>query len=128
MIYIDTSVALAQLLAETHAPPPSLWEQELISSRLLQYECWVVLHARKLATTRGEELLQLLGRIAFVEMEPRILARVLEPFPVAVRTLDAMHLATMAFLRDQGPSPKLASYDDRLTKAAKRLKIESLRL
>lgn len=50
---------MAQLLADDRVPPPSPWEQELVSSRLLQYESWVVLHARKLATTRGEELQEL---------------------------------------------------------------------
>lgn len=35
MIYLDTSVALAHLLAEDRCPPPSLWEEDLFSSRLL---------------------------------------------------------------------------------------------
>lgn len=128
MIYLDTSVALAHLLAEDQMPPAAIWDEELVSSRLLQYESWTVLHARKLSATHGEELHSLLGRIAFVELEPRILTRALEPFPVAVRTPDALHLATLTFLRDQGPALKLASYDLRLLQAAKRLKFESFRL
>ena len=38
MIYLDTSVVLAQLLAEDRIPPAGLWRQSLVSSRLLQYE------------------------------------------------------------------------------------------
>lgn len=128
MIYLDTSVALAQLLDEDRLPPPALWDQELVSCRLLQYESWVVLHARKLANTHGPDLQTLLGRIAFVELEPRVLMRALEPFPVAVRTLDALHLAALTFLRDQGPSPTLASYDERLVQVAKRMRFEIFRL
>ena len=33
MIYLDTSVALAHLLGETFAPPASLWDDALVSSR-----------------------------------------------------------------------------------------------
>jgi uncharacterized protein len=128
VIYLDTSVALAQLLDEDRLPPPALWDQDLVSSRLLEYESWVVLHARKLSNTHGQDLQALLGHIAFLELEPRILSRALEPFPVVVRTLDALHLASLTFLRDQGPPPKLASYDDRLIHAAKRLKFEIFRL
>ena len=51
------------------------------------------------------------------------LARALEPFPVAVRTLDALHLATMDFIRESGEPVQLASYDNRLTAAAEALGI-----
>jgi hypothetical protein len=36
---------------------------------------------------------------------------------VAVRTLDALHLASMAFLRTRGVKLTLASYDGRLSDA-----------
>jgi len=38
MIYLDTSVVLAELLAEDERPPDSLWDDTLVSSRLLEYE------------------------------------------------------------------------------------------
>ena len=56
MIYLDTSAALAQLLAEDRHPPDSLWEQPLVSSRLLEYEAWTRIHARRLGRTHGEGL------------------------------------------------------------------------
>ena len=46
MIYLDASVALAHLLVEDRRPPDSLWDETLVSSRLLQYELWRPLHAR----------------------------------------------------------------------------------
>lgn len=128
MIYLDTSVALAQLVDRDRAPPAALWEQQVVSSRLLQYEAWVVLNSRKLTDSHGDDLRLLLGRIAFLELEPRILARALEPFPVPVRALDALHLASLAFLRDEGPDVMLASYDDRMVSAARRMRFETYRL
>lgn len=74
MIYVDTSVVLAQLLAEDRTPP--------------------------------------------------VLARALDPFPSPLRTLDALHLASAEFLRQQGQSVRLATYDDRMADAARSLDIE----
>ena len=54
MIYVDTSVALAELLAEDRRPGESFWNQTLVSSRLLEYEVWTRVHARKLARSHGE--------------------------------------------------------------------------
>lgn len=97
MIYLDTSVALAHLLTEDRVPPDALWQEPLISSRLMEYEIWTRIHARKLARSHGDEVRTLLGRIALVELSPPVLARALEPFPKPVRTLDALHLASIDF-------------------------------
>lgn len=128
MIYLDTSVALAQLLAEDRQPPPSLWEQTVVSSRLLQYEAWTRLHASRLGSSHGELLRQLLGRVAFVELARPVLERALQPFPVPLRTLDALHLASIEFLRGLGQSVELASYDGRMVDVARRLGITVMRL
>lgn len=128
MIYLDTSVALAQLLTEDRQPPDNLWRESLISSRLLEYEVWIRIHARKLGQSHGDEVRALLARLALVELAPLVLARALEPFPSPVRTLDALHLATMEFLRRQGQVVTLASYDERLVAAAQRLKIPAYEL
>jgi hypothetical protein len=121
MLYLDTSAALAQLLAEDRHPPDSLWEQPLASSRLLEHEAWTRIHARRLGSTHGEALRLLLARVALLELVPPVLARALEPSPVPVRTLDALHLASIDFLRAQGQLVELASYDDRLVAAARRM-------
>ena len=88
MIYVDTSVALAQLLAEDRTPPAALWAEPLVSSRLLQYELWNRIHARGLGSSHGEDVRHLLGRIALLELTSSVLARAVDPFPVAVRTLE----------------------------------------
>ncbi|HXG04078.1 MAG TPA: PIN domain-containing protein [Candidatus Binatia bacterium] len=123
MIYLDASVALAQLFAEDRIPPTDLWRQSLVASRLLQYEVWVRVHARGLEVPHGEKVRDLLDAVMYVELAPPVLARALDPFPVPVRTLDALHLATMEFLRRHGQPFELASYDTRLVAAARALGI-----
>ena len=123
MIYLDTSVALAHLLAEDRYPPASLWEEPLVSSRLLEYEVWTRINAQGLGRSHGESARLLLGRLAFLELAPPVLARALDPFPTTVRTLDALHLASIEFLRGNGQKVELASYDDRLLAAARAMKI-----
>jgi predicted nucleic acid-binding protein len=86
MVYLDTSVALAHLLAEDRCPP---------------------------------------ARVAVVELSMHTLSRALEPFPVAVRTLDAIHLASMDFLQALGQDVALASYDQRMRGAARKLGFEA---
>ena len=119
MIYLDTSVLLARVLAEDACPPDSLWDEYLIASRLLVYEVHARLHREPDPEERLAEARLLLGRVRLVEMAPPVLARALEPFPVPLRTLDALHLATADFLRSQGSTPRMATYDERLRGAAK---------
>jgi hypothetical protein len=66
VIYLDTSVVLAQLLAEDRQPPETLWAQPL---------------------------------------------------------LDALHLASLEFLRQRDRGLTLASYDERLVAAGRALGI-----
>lgn len=124
MIYLDTSVALAQLLAEDRRPPAELWAAPLVSSRLLEYEMWNRLHDRGLGTSHRAAAEALIARLGFVELHRPVLTRALDPFPVPVRTLDALHLASMDFLRRNGQKLILASYDERLNVAAKKAGIE----
>jgi predicted nucleic acid-binding protein len=124
MIYLDTSVALAQLLAEDRRPADTLWQEPLVSSRLLEYEVWNRLNARGLGSSHGEASRLLLSRLAFLELDRPVVARALEPFPEPVRTLDALHLASADFLRRQGVAVRVASYDARFLALAAMLDFE----
>ncbi len=123
MIYLDSSVALAHLLAEDRFPPQDLWQQQLVSSRLLEYEVWNRIHARRLDHSHGDAVRALINRVALLELATPVLARALEPFPIAVRTLDALHLSSIEFLRLRQQQVKLASYDARLIAGARSLRI-----
>ena len=90
-----------------------------MSSRLIEYEIWTVLHARAFAQSHGVAAEALLSRIALLDLSPAILTRALHAFPVPVRTLDALHLASADYLRGRGQSLQLATYDRRMADAAR---------
>lgn len=118
MIYVDTSTVLAAILGESDRPDEELWGRPLVSSRLLEYEVWVRLHAYRLAEAGGPYARHLLGLFTLVELSPQVLERALRPFPVPLRTLDALHLATADYLRVHHGAVALASLDARMRDAA----------
>jgi hypothetical protein len=127
VIYLDSSVALAHLLAEDRFPPDELWDQQLVSSRLLECEVWNRINAHQLQNSHGDAVRNLIDRVAMIEMIGPVLTRALQPFPVPVRTLDAIHLGAIEFIRAQKQSVQLASYDQRLLSAARLLGISEWR-
>jgi uncharacterized protein len=123
VIYIDSSILLADLFAELRSPPVTVWDEDLASSRLLEHEVWNRMSAYGLMSWHRSRAQGLLARVDLTAMSNAALARAPEPFPVAVRALDAPHLATIEFLRRNGASVELASYDRRLAAAAQALDI-----
>ncbi len=118
MIYLDASVVLTRVFSEERSPPEDFWSQPLLSSRLLEYEVFNRVHVLAPNEARVMTARQLLDRVSLYDMSQDILARALEPFPVALRTLDSLHLATMNFLRARGLTLRVATYDRRLIAAA----------
>ena len=124
MIYLDSSIVLAYLLGERRAPAETFWNlSALVSSRLLEYEVWNRVHAHTLDETYADAARVLLGRVVMLELARPVLARALVPFPLAIRTLDALHLASVEYLRSQHDDVQLASYDERMLGAARALGI-----
>jgi predicted nucleic acid-binding protein len=113
-VYIDSSIALAHVLGEGVAPPAALFSENLISSRLLEYETWVRIHREGLGQTHGAALDELLSRIAMLEPIRPVVSAIFEPMVRGLRTLDAIHLASMKFLIDESQEVRLATYDRRL--------------
>lgn len=123
MVYLDTSVVLAQLLTEDRKPPSSLWDLPLIASRLLEYEVWTRVNQLRVTRALEEATRTLLARIAILELIPEIVSHARDKLPLRVRTLDALHLGSAVFLIDQGVDVSLATYDSRMRDAAKKLRI-----
>ena len=123
MIYLDSSVALAHLLAEDQRPPAEFWNNSLIASRLVEYE--VATRLNNLGVTEaGREIADtLLHRIALIELIPEVVRRARDKYPLQLRTLDALHLASVEFLREQGVALEVATYDKRMRDAAVKLQI-----
>lgn len=119
MTYVDTSLVLAEVLAETVRPPSSFWTApDLSSSRLTEYEAWVRLHAYGKVGTHGRSLALVLERLHLVELSDEACSRVRTPFPLPVRTLDALHLSCADFLRAQGFVVDVATLDSRMASVA----------
>jgi predicted nucleic acid-binding protein len=118
VIYLDTSVVLAALFNEQRHPPRTLWAAETISSRLLEYEMTVRLNTLGRPADALNLANDFLKTVHLMELTRQVLARALQPFPVPLRTLDAIHLATMIYLKDRGLNIELATYDKRLADAA----------
>jgi predicted nucleic acid-binding protein len=127
LIYVDSSVLLARLLSEDRAPSDALFDGDVVASRLVEYEVWNRMHVR-MPGQADNAVVALLAQVELVEMTPDILERALEPFPVHVRTLDALHLATMVHLVARRQTVELASYDRRLLAAAEALAIPAYAL
>jgi predicted nucleic acid-binding protein len=123
MIYLDSSVVLAHFLVEAQRLPDRAWDQPLTSSRLLEYEVWTRLHAKGLTRSLRPAVLEFFTRVVFVDLAENVLARARDPFPVHVRTLDALHLATIEFLRANGGLIELATFDARMISVARSLGI-----
>ena len=123
MIYVDSSVVLAHLLGENRSPSDALWREPVTSSRLLEYEVWNRIHAYNLSRSHGEETRTFIAGFTLMDLSPAILARALNPFPIALRTLDRLHLATVEFIRNREPHVELASYDARMLAGARALGI-----
>lgn len=123
MIYLDSSVVLARLFFEDRVPQEDFWAQPFISSSLLTYEIWTVIHSHGLTASHTESVRQVLDRIQLLDLSPVVLGRALQPYPRPLRTLDALHLASIEYLRNNGQAVQLASYDNRLNAAAQSLGI-----
>ena len=118
LVYLDTSVGLAHLLSEDVLPPERLWAEPLVSSRLLEYESWRRLDALGVLESHGESLRALLASVAMLEVTAPVVGRAADAFPTPLRTVDALHLASVLFLEDQGQKVRLATYDRRMREAA----------
>ena len=122
-VYLDTSVLLAQVLAEDVRPPAELWRASLYSSRLLEFEMHTRLHASSVGQSVWRQARHCLSGVHLVELLPPATARALEAFPLPLRTLDALHLAALCFLRSRHIDVALATYDRRMREVAEAMKL-----
>lgn len=116
MLYLDSSAVVklvsrepetADLVRVVRADP------SLISSALAWTEVVRAVHGARGNTARAERVL---GGIALVPIDDGIIRSAATPAPAALRTLDAIHVATALSLG--ADVSQLVSYDDRLARAA----------
>ncbi len=116
--YLDSSVVLRHILNGDMAISAAFGHDSVISSELLEIECRRVLHRCRLqgelddgglytAITRLEAVLA--GITLFV-IDDEVKKLAMEPFPMAIKTLDALHLATVLVWKRRNPGEPLVLY------------------
>jgi predicted nucleic acid-binding protein len=123
VIYVDSSVLLAWVFGEPRQPRPDFWQERLVASRLLAYESWTRVNAYLFGQPVRDGLQTALSCVTLVDMRADILGPPEETWPLPVRTLDRLHLATARYLRIQAPDLHLATFDKRMAECALALRI-----
>ncbi len=127
--YLDSSVALSAILAGDRAID-QIWNlRAVFSSELLEIECRRAIfrdHSIGLLKDEGllaafEKLAEILEGAELVALESSIKRRAMEAFPVHVKTLDALHLATALAVASQDETVAVFSYDQGMNRAARAL-------
>ena len=119
--YVDSSVVLRHVLIGDVSIRHALEFPAIMSSELMEIECRRVLLRCRLQDELTDETLveavrrfdDVLGGIDLLELSPAIKRRAMESFPVSVKTLDALHLATALAIgsRTDGEKVVLFSLD-----------------
>ena len=129
--YLDSSVLLRHILLGEEPIRHALEFPRVVSSELIEIECRRVLHRYRLAgeisdetlTVARERLDEVLAGIDLLEMSRQIKQRAMDPFPVNVRTLDALHLATALMVVEDADGLALFSHDEGMNRCARSLGI-----
>ena len=118
MIYADASVTVATVLSESRRPPDGFWTTRVIASRLTDLETRVRV-ARHGQSARHQQAVDFVtSRMLFIEIDRASVDLLYREIPTGLRTLDAIHLATLAHMNSGVQRVPLATYDRRLAAAA----------
>jgi predicted nucleic acid-binding protein len=127
--YVDSSVLLRVILGA----PESLGEWPLITemfcSVLLQVECMRTLERIGVAEGVAAELINfqrsvvttVMSRARIAEFSPTLVRRAGYPMPMPLKTLDAIHLVTAMWWREQAGEIVFATHDVQLARAGRAL-------
>ena len=135
--YVDSSVILRFVLQQPDPLMALLDCDDRVTSFLTEVECLRAIEAarlrRQLSIDESGERRQLayrhLRRMRRLMPSLSILRRAGEPYPLALKTLDAVHLATALIWRDRrAPGLVFATHDRQLGRAALALGFEVIGL
>lgn len=114
-------MTLATVLSESRRPADAFWTGRIVASRLTDLETRVRA-ARHGSVAQHEQALSFIAsRVAFVEIDRESVGLLYRETPAGLRTLDAIHLATLAHLNSGRRPVALATYDRRLATVANKL-------
>lgn len=128
--YLESSVILRLVLGQ-----PGAWREwrtleSAATSALTEVECLRTLDRLRLTegvtereiAERRAVVYDMLRRLALIELSRPVLSRASQPLPLALRTLDALHLASALEWREYaGDDVVLATHDARLSAAGRAL-------
>ncbi|MCA1831668.1 MAG: type II toxin-antitoxin system VapC family toxin [Actinomycetota bacterium] len=125
--YVDSSVLLRVILGEPDRLTTWTRISTPVSSELIRLECLrtidrarVRLHLNDEAiATRRSAALEMIDSLRLVSIDRLVLERAAEPFPTSIGSLDAIHLASALFAREQMQDLVLATHDAELGLAAR---------
>ena len=125
LVYLDSSALVKLVVAE----PESLaladflrGRSERVSSAVALTEVPRALRRAGFGASERRRSREVMARVALVDVDRRILAAAAAVEPPALRTLDAIHLATALAVREDLAS--IVTYDTRLAAAAERVHLE----
>lgn len=127
-IYVDTSALLRVVLREPGALDDLRESDRLVSNELIVVESRRTIDRLRLQGTLSTEeaadrvraVTEWFEGMDLVLLRAPVLARASEPLPVAMGTLDALHLATALIWRERmGPLSQVATHDSVLGLAAR---------
>lgn len=125
--YLDSSVVLRKIFCEENQVMGLERFDAFVSSALLKTECLCVLSRVRRSKDSSEEeialiqssLFYLIKSITLIGISTDVLDRAGEDFPVYLKTLDAIHLATFLLYAKEASAPlTLITHDQALGQAA----------
>jgi predicted nucleic acid-binding protein len=125
-VYVDSSVLLRIVLGEPDRLRTWPAITTAVSSELIRLECLrtidrarlrLGLEDRRVAKYRAD-VLEAIEAFSLVALDSVVLERAAEPFPTALGSLDAIHLASALLVRDSLDGLVFATHDDELGTAA----------
>lgn len=125
--YIDSSVLLRVAMHQEPMLPE--WDEitRPIASELIRVEGLRTLDRARIAQVLNDttvadarkRLFDQLEAFDLIELDSSVLERAADPFPTALGTLDALHLASALIARRRYDNLLLATHDDELATAAR---------
>lgn len=113
--YLDSSLVLRYILKGESTIKHAFAFELVVSSELLEIECRRVLHRCRMQgelndhtfVTAVSRLEKVLAGIALIGLSVEVKKRAMDSFPVVIKTLDALHLATALFCAEKRPEEKI---------------------
>lgn len=127
--YLDSSLVLRYILQGETAIQHALACPQIVSSELLEMECRRVIHRYRMQgelddagmVTAIGRLEKILSGISLIQLSAPIKKRAMEAFPLIIKTLDALHIATaLVFAEKMTDETVLVfSHDEGMNRCAK---------